>query len=593
VPGDILTLIVVAIMFLALVSEIFEPVLIFFIALVILMSFGIIDIQEAVDGFSNPGVMTIAALFVVAGTVQKSPYMFNFLNKNFGDSYEGDKSMLKFMIPVTLFSALMNNTPIVSLFIPLVRDWCRKVNISPSKFLIPLSYTSIFGGMLTLIGTSTNLVVSGMMESHGYEPLGMFQITKVSIFLVIAGTFYLIIFGYKILPDNKDTINRVKKNSREYLVRFYVEDSSPIAGKTVEQASLRNLDGLYLVEIKRREKKTIVPVERGELIRGGDILVFTGRIDTLAQLQAIEGLKIHYTSKFDMEDLKNGTAEIIEAVISESFPFLHGTIKETHFSNYYDGAVIAVIRNGDRLKLKIGDIKLQPGDTILLLAKKGFEEKWGDTKDFYLMASHVTENYLIKERAWIPLVSFGVTVVLSAFNIVPILHASFIGISLLFITKTVEPRECLKIIDWPTIIVIAFSFGIGEAMIGSGAASLIAVKLIDITKGMNGYGALAIIYIMTNILTELITNNAAAILAFPIALEVSRSLGISHLPFSIAVAIAATSSFSSPYGYQTNLMVYGPGGYRYKDFIKIGLPLNILFMIISVILIPIFYPFNN
>ncbi|MTI65581.1 MAG: SLC13 family permease [Firmicutes bacterium] len=586
----LITIAIIVLMFIALVFELFEPILSFFLAIVLLMVFQIINIEDAITGFNNKGVLTIAALFIIAGTIRKSPVIFHFSNKVLGSNFKGRKTIFKILLPVTLLSSFVNNTPVVSLYTPIVRDWCKKVKVPSSKILILISYTSIFGGILTLIGTSTNLVVSGLLEQEGFNPLTMFQLTKVAIFLCIIGYIYILFTYNKLLPNNKDSINKVKVNTKDYLVTVVVERNCEIIGKTVEGAGLRSLEGLYLIEINRVDKE-IAPVDRQEIIRKGDELVFTGKIETLVQLQAIKGLNFDSSIRFGFEDLKNKRAEVVEAVISESFPYLHKTIKKSKFRSKYDAAVIAVIRNGERLKGKLGNVKLKVGDTVLLIAKKGFMERWGDSNDFYLINNHNLDSYLPDKKSWIPLATFLLIIILASFNILSILESSLLGLAILFLTKVIIPREALKMISWETLGVIALSFGLGKAMVNSGAADLIAKNIIIIANGCGVYGALLVIYIMTNIFTELITNNAAAVLAFPIAVKVSQSLDVSHMPFVVAVAIAASAAFSSPYGYQTNLMVYGLGGYKFKDFIKFGLPLNILFMIFSIILIPLFFKF--
>ena len=576
-------------MFILLITEIYEPVVIFFSALTIFVMVGIITLEEALQGFTNQGMLTIALLFILVGAVQKGSGVFRFVEKFFGKNRGDRSSLLKVITPITILSAFINNTPVVAMFVPIVRNWALDHNISPSRYLIPLSYASIFGGLLTLVGTSTNLIVSGMLQQYGEEGLWMFETTYIGLPLALTGIVYLLTFGYKVLPWNEDLMETMKKRQREYLVAMTVKPHCRIIGKTVEKAGLRNLKGLFLIEIMRGEE-TITPVTPGELILNGDRLIFTGQVSTIVQLQEIEGLKLETSSDAYLDNFKNGQGHIVEAVVSASFPFLGKTIKESSFRSKYDAAVVAVLRNGERNKDKIGNIKLKPGDTLLLLTGRSFINLWGASKDFYLI-SKVQDYELKNGKGYLPLIAFAMMILLAALNIVPILHAAFISLAVLFLAKTINHKEARKAINWDTIFVIAFSLGIGNALTKSGAAALLAEGLVSLMQTFGPIGLLLAVYLLTNLLTEMITNNAAAVLVFPIAISGALQMGVDPRPLAIAVAVAASASFSTPIGYQTNLMVFGPGGYKFKDFLKVGLPLNLIFMILSIFLIPIIWPF--
>ncbi|SDY98553.1 SLC13 family permease [Tindallia californiensis] len=584
------TIVVVAVMVWLLVRNTFEPVIIFLGSVVALMTAGVISSQEALVGFSNEGMLTVAILFVVAGAIQQSPFLPGIATRLFGKRATGRRPLLKMMAPITLLSAFLNNTPIVAIFIPIIRNWSTQHNISPSKFLIPLSYVSMFGGILTLIGTSTNLVVSGMLQEFGHEPMGMFEITKVGLPLALLGMLYLLFYGYKHLPDNQDLLDSAKRNFREYLVTFQVETQSRVIGKTIEKAGLRNLKGLYLFEIIRNKQK-IYPVSPSEVLQKNDKLVFTGQIETIVQLQAIEGLKLLSSDEEFSDMFKSGEANIVEAVVSPDFPFLNQTIKESNFRSHYNAAIVAVVRQGERINDKIGKITLKPGDTLLILTNHRFAQQWDGAKDFYLISQRENEEILSPAKARIAVGSFLMLIVFASTGLLSTFHASLLALSVLMFTRTISVKNAFKAISWDTLLVIAFSFGIGNALIKTGAADLIAGGLIYGIAPLGPIGALFAVYLVTNFFTAIITNNAAAVLAFPIAYAASVQMDLNPMPFAIAVAIAASSCFATPFGYQTNLMVYGPGGYSFKDFLKIGLPLNILFLIASIILIPIFFSF--
>ena len=349
----IFALIIVIAIIVVLALELYDTVVVFFIGLMALVVTGILNIEEALQGFTNPGLLTRAALFIIVGVIKKSRTIFNMATRLLGETTSADsgKAQLRVMLPVTLLSAFINNIPIVALFISLVRNWAVEHNLSPSKFLIPLSYASIFGGLLTLIGTSTNLIVSGMLQEAGGQGLGMFEIAKVGLPLAAVGTLYMVKVGHKLLPEKEDLLESLKKNQREYLVKVSVEQSSDIAGRSVKAAGLRSLQGLYLIEIVRGDK-VISPVNPEDIIQAGDKLIFTGQVDTIVQLQAIEGMKL-LTSADDYTELyKNGEARIVEAVVSSNFPFLNQTIKESNFRSHYNAAVVAVIRQGERINEK-------------------------------------------------------------------------------------------------------------------------------------------------------------------------------------------------------------------------------------------------
>ena len=584
-----MAIVVIIIMFFLLVRNMFEPVVIFIAGSVVFISTGIISIDEALSGFSNKGVITVAVLFIIAGSIQKTSYIYSFANQFLGKRGEGKRTHLRIMFPVTVLSAFINNTPVVAIFIPMIRKWAINNNISPSKLLIPISYASIFGGLLTLIGTSTNLVVSGLLEEYGFEPLGMFEISKIGICLVVLGFLYMILIGRRLLPENEDLITGAKKQYREYLVTMIVEEGCKIVDKTVAKSGLRNLDGLYLFEIIR-EGERIHPINPEKvIIQEADELVFTGRIDTIVQVQSIPGLRLESSCEDYERYLGSDDMQIVEVVVSDSFPFLDQSIKESNFRAKYDAAVIAVLRRGKRVNQKIGDIKLQTGDTLLMLTSKDFFNTWSVSKDFYIISNNIKVDVLEEKKGIKSVIAFFVLIILASFNILSILHASLLALAFLMLTRTIRPKEAWRNINWDTIIVIALSFGIGKGLINSGGADLIAGGIVVYMKNFGPTGAILAVLLITIIFTEMITNNAAAVLAFPIAITIANQMGLDPRLFAIAVAVGASTCFASPIGYQTNMMVYGPGGYKFTDYVKVGLPLDLIFMIATVLLLPILY----
>lgn len=589
-PEALISLLVVLLMLVALMLEVIEADVIVFGALGMLLISGVITPKEALEGFSNKGMLTVAILFVVAYAAQTAGFMQAFADRVMGDGAGGEvRSLLRMMVPVAALSAFLNNTPIVAMFTPYLRDWSQKNGFSPSRFLIPLSYATIFGGVFTLIGTSTNLVVSGLFQQKHGQSLGMFELGLVGLPCGIAGILYMLLVGRRQLPDRR-TEEGHSAEGREYLVEVKVAADAGLVGKTVEEAGLRNLEQLYLVEILR-EGETVAPVKPQEHLHAGDRLLFTGKAEGVAQLQKISGLRPVHGHDVRQELMRAGTGRLVEVVVSPSCPMLGKTIKEGNFRARYDAAVLAVHRHGERLKAKLGELALKPGDTLLLLTGDDFIKRWNFSREFYLV-SKVSDLPRVNRKKSV--ISFCVLlgmVVLSAAGILDIFEAAIIAVLVLLFSRCLTTVEARRSIELNVLIVIASSFGISRALEKTGAAAWLADRVIGSVDQWGPIGVLAAIYLMTTVMTEVITNNAAAAVVFPIAMASAQQLQVDPRPFVIAIAIGASASFATPIGYQTNMMVYGPGGYRVRDFLKVGLPLNALYMIVSIILIPLFWKF--
>lgn len=589
-PDAILTIAVVAAMLLALSLELLAPDIILFVSLATLFLSGILTPQEAFLGFSNEGMLTVAVLFVVAYAAQSSGVLEIFAGRVMGRGVGLRRSIVRMALPVTAMSAFVNNTPIVAMFTPAVRDWAKARGLSPSKFLIPLSYASIFGGVCTLIGTSTNLVVNGLLQQETGLSITLFEFAWVGIPAAFLGILYLVLIGHRLLPDKKDPVEDLMESGREYLVEMEVRTGCPLINRRVAEAGLRNLQGLFLAEILRNEE-SIVPVKPSDKMRVGDRLIFTGLVNSIAQLQKIENL-IPVDEPRLYHDLKrSGQARIIEAVISRASPMLGQTIKDGNFRARYGAVVLAVHRHGERVQAKIGDIKLKPGDTVLLLSSEDFLKTWNRSREFYMVSRGTDIPSVDRTRSAIAAICLGGMVLLAGIGVVSVFKAAVLAATVLLLTKTVTPVEARRCIEWNVLIIIACAIGISKAMDKTGAATFIAQGFINAFYGLGPIGVLGVVYIITSILTEVITNIAAAALAFPIALSAASQVGANPMPFVIAVAIAASAAFSTPIGYQTNMIVYGPGGYRFRDFLRVGLPLNFIFLIVSLLVIPRIWSF--
>ena len=556
-------------------------------AAAVLFVSGVLDEEAALAGFSNAGMVTVGALYIVVAGLQQTGALQWVSQQVLGMPKTPSRALVRLMLPVMGASAFLNNTPVVAMFIPVVNDWCRKLRFSPSKLMIPLSYAAIFGGLFSLIGTSTNLVVNGLLIDAGGEGLELFDIAWVGLPCGAAGFLFLFFAQRWLLPDRKAAISNAD-DLREYMVEMVVVPSSPLVGKTVEKAGLRHLPNLYLAEINR-SNHILSAVGPSTQLQDGDQLRFVGGVDSILDLQRINGLQPATDEVFKLESPRKERV-LIEAVVSNTCPIVGKTIRESQFRTQYNAVVVAAARNGDRLTGKIGDIRIQPGDTLLLEASADFLNQRRVSRDFYLVSSLPNSEPIRHERSRI---AFGLTVVMvaaAAFGWLTMLQAAVLAAVGTIAFGCCSPNQAMRSIDWSVLMVIAAALALGQALDSTGAAGAIATQFI-LLAGDNPLWVLAAIYAITTILTEVITNNAAAALVFPIAISLADRLSVSSLPFVIAIMVAASASFATPIGYQTNLMVCGPGGYKFSDFMRIGIPLNILYGIITVAIAPLVYPF--
>lgn len=575
-----------------------------FVGAVALFAFvGIISPAEAFAGFSNEGMLTVAALFVVAAGVTQTGLLDSFSHRVMGHSADARGALTRVVVPVTILSAFLNNTTCVAMVMPTLLDWARKHRVAPSKLLLPLSFASILGGVCTLIGTSTNLVTHGLLKSVGLPGLGMWELAMVGIPIAVLGGAYLILAGPRLLPDRKEFMEQLGESRREFLVEMIVQADFPHAGRSIQDAGLRNLPGLFLISIER-DGNAIAPVASGEIIRIGDRLTFTGVVSTIVDLQRTRGL---IPATDDHTSLSGAAIKgLHEAVISVSSPLIGRSIRAANFRTMYDSAVIAVHRNGARLKQKIGDIVLEPGDTLLLMTSPGFLRVHRNNPDFYLVSQAADIAPARHNRALTAAaIALGMIVALTLPDVLTVFGLSsanaawlddrrvvfaFLAAGAMIATRCVAANDARRQIDWRVLTVIGASFGISKAMQNSGAASFLAGWISHSSQTFGDHAALAVIYLLTWILTEFMSNNASAALMFPIGIATAHHLGVDARPLVIAITLAASGGFVSPIGYQTHLMVFGPGGYRQSDFLRMGLPMGLLWFACAMLLIPLAWP---
>jgi di/tricarboxylate transporter len=539
--------------------------------------------------FGNEGLLTVAALFVVAAGLTETGGVNLATERLLGRPKGVARAQLRLMLPVASLSAFLNNTPVVAMFLPVVGEWCKRARISPSKLYLPLSYAAVLGGCCTLIGTSTNLVVQGLLISAGLPRMGFWTIGAVGLPAAILGILFIVGTSRWLLRD-RVAASEQHADPREYTVEMLVQPGSPLAGQTIEAAGLRNLPGAYLVEVDR-DGEVIAAVGPEQILRANDRLIFAGVVGSVVELQKIRGLVPATNQVFKLGDTRANRV-LVEAVVSNACPLVGNTIRAGRFRTRYDAAVIAVHRNGRRVDRKIGDIELQAGDTLLLETHPRFPELYRDRRDFFLVSPVADSRPRRHERAWIALAIVVAMVVAMSFESrIAVLNSALLAAGLMLLTGCVRGEVARRSIDWGTLVAIGAAFGIGKAMATSGAADFLGDRLIGALQFMGPWGVLAGVYLTTLIFTELVTNNAAAALAFPIARSAAETMGVDFMPFAVVLAVAASAGFATPLGYQTHLMVYGPGGYRFSDFLRVGIPMDLLVMAVAVGLAPVFFPF--
>jgi di/tricarboxylate transporter len=601
----------------------------FLCALIAVTVTGVIRPEEALAGFANPAVLTIAGLLAVTAGLRGTGALDWIGHRLLGSSRTEGSALRRLSITLVAASAFILNVALVAMAMPVVVDWCRRRHISPSRLLIPVSYLAILGGVCTMIGTSTTLVVNGLLKSehqhrqevaHQFKteysgdveqivrlerfaravrPMGLFEIGYVGFPCALIGIGVLILLGRRLLPNRTDLIEKLDEQRREYLAEILVRPECRLIGKTVEQAGLRHLPGLFLIEIDRNGQ-IITPVSPEDSIQDGDRLIFSGVVSTIIDLQRIPGLVPAADSTYENEPAARQQRHLTEVVLSRTSPLIGTTVKEANFRRRYNAAVVAVHRNGVRVTNKIGNIELEVGDTLLLQTRGHFVPTYRNSRDFYLVSSvegaqvgrHdralVAGGLMLLLVAWLSMTSwlevggFGLTVASPAV-------AALTVVVLMILTRCMRVSEARQAIDLEVIVTIAAAIGLGLALTKSGAARTVADSLVQ-AVGNHPYLLLIMLYLLTMVFTEMISNVAVATMLFSFAVAVAASGGHNPRPFVMAVALAASLSFLTPVGYHTNLMVMGPGGYQPRDYLRVGIPMAVAVAATALLLIPQVWP---
>jgi len=580
-----LVIAVIVVAFILIYRQVLRPPTTLLLANLVFVLTGILNAPQLLEGLANPSIISIVLLILLTAGVRKNFRIEALFDRLYRPITGYRTFLLAMMAKVAVVSSMMNNTPVVAAMTPYVFNWGRKHGIAPSKLLIPLSYATICGGMTTLIGTSTTLVLNGFLVKSGIEPLNITYIFYTGVAVTVLVLLYLTFIGHRLLPEKSHLLEDFKKNSREYLAETALKDGSALIGKSVLEAGLRNLTGVYLVEIIR-ENEIITPVEPGEVLEGDDVLIFAGDTPEIMRLVTANP---NLTPPPEVKVSNTSNPRLIELVVSNQSNLIGTKVQESDFRNRYNAAIVAMHRNGERLSGKIGEQVIHAGDLLLVFAGPQFENQLDLYRDLFVVSEtkemekpapkRVTAMVIIASVALALLVTGRFSLVLSLLIIFSIM-AGF---------RMISMRDVKREIDLNLLAILVFSLSLGTAVVESGAGNLIAGIILEFSNSWGPEGTLAALLLVTTLLTSFVSNVGAVSVTFPIALALSESMDIEHGVFYLGIAFAASAAFSTPIGYQTNLMVYGPGGYDFKDFFKAGLPVTLIYLAVVFVMLQWLY----
>ncbi|EMI52756.1 SLC13 family permease [Rhodopirellula sallentina] len=542
---------------------------------------------EAAAGFGNKGLVTIGLLFAIVSGLELTGGTELATGWLLGGVKGLRSALVRILLPVAALSGFLNNTPVVAALLPVVHDVSKRIGASPSRLLLPMSYTAILGGMCTLMGTSTNLIVRDLYTEKftGESALGFFTPAIVGIPATILGLVYMVFASRWLLPERKPAVS-VSDDPQKYTVEMQVDSTGPLVGRTIQQAGLRALPGLYVAEIQRADGR-IEPAKPQQRLYGGDVLILVGALESVVDLRKIRGLTTPDGQSRKLE-VPAWQRTLIEAVVSPRCSLIGKTIREGKFRSNYNAAVVAVARGGQRLMGKLGDVRIEPGDVLLLEASPSFLHRQRGSSDFYLVSRVEHGEVRRHEKATLSLMITAAMVLVAALGVMEILTAAMLAAVAMIVFRCCTTGEARRSVDWSVLIIVGAAIGIGEAMWKSGAAEAIATGLLQL-GGNSEIRILAAVYLATVICTELVTNSAAAVIMFHIAWSAAATMQMDPTPLIVCVMIAASASFLTPFGYQTNTMVYSVGGYQLKDYLLFGLPLSLLVFSISMLMLTWWY----
>jgi di/tricarboxylate transporter len=586
----VIVLVVLALVFTVLVRDLVSPPAAMLAAVVVLVLTRVIDPATGFAGFASPATLTVAGLFVVARAIRDHVGLDDLIARGLKNATSDRAALARLLAPVAMSSAVIANTPIVATTAPMVRTWAERDGRSPSRFLMPLSFASIVGGVVTTIGTSTTLVVSGLVARSGHEPFGLLEVAPVGVPVAIVGVALITLLAPKLLPDRRSAHEAVAGAERDYTIRFEVHRGGPWDGRAVGDG-LRHLDEVYLAAIERVDGTEVAPVAPTKVLHSGDVVTFVGQVDRIRQLWALDGMgpvEAHQAAHLDGKG--HG---LVEVVVGASSPLVGRTAKEVSFRGRYGAAVLAVHRAGQRVEGKIGEVRLQSGDALLLLTDDQFPERWRDRSDFAIVVDLDRVGPGATSRRPLVVATVGAMLAVAALGVLPIFEAVLAACLVLVGSRCLSFHGARQALDLDVLLIIASAIGLGAAVEVSGLADVIAANIEVAAVATGSLVALALVVIGTLVLTEIVTNVAAAALMVPIALGVADRVGADPIGFAVAVAVAASASFLTPVGYQTNTIVYGLGGYRFGDYWRLGLPLTLAVIVLILTVVPVVWPWPS
>lgn len=583
-----------AVLVLALIAFIFEwlPVdLTAIVVAIVLMVLGLVTPEEGVAGFGNSATITVLAMFILSAGITRTGAIQlarDFLIKRGGSNPTQQIFVMGMIVgPITAF---INNTAVVAIFLPIVEDWCKKQRISVSKLLMPLSYATVLGGMITVIGTSTNVLASGISKKLGYGEFHLFQFTAVGLITFTIGLIYLAIAAPRLLPDRKKPNSNLVEQEyelKEYLTEVVIRPRSSLIGQTLQQSELQRKFDLDVLELIHNGNHFPQPIA-DKVLSAGDILLVRGSREDLLKIRDERGVDILPAVQFKDESVENelssGEEGIGEVLILSNSRLIGSTLKDLRFRQRYNATVIAIRRGQELLRERLGRIPLRFGDLLLVQGPKQSFLGLQTTRELLVIEQQDGETLRTNKAGIAVAICLGVIVV-AAFNWMPILVSALVGVVMMVITGCLKPGEIYGAVRWDVIFLLAGLIPLGTAMENSGTNQWLADQLLSLGGHLSGYWILLFFYLITSLLTEILSNNAAVVLMIPVAVEVAKSLSLNPFAFMFAVTFAASNSYMTPIGYQTNTMVYGPGGYKFLDFTRLGVPLNIILTIITPLLI--------
>ena len=561
--------------------------------------------KDILQVFSAEAPITIAAMFVISAALNRCriiEQMTDFLGKFCKLGYS--KFMLILLALVALVSAFVNNTPVVVVLLPAIFTLSRKLGISSSKLLIPVSYASIFGGCCTLVGTSTNILANGIITSTevypGLEPIGMFELSKLGLPLLFISLGFLVLFSRYLLPEREGLTNILSEiEQKQFMTEAVVLKSSPLIGKSVQESDIAKMSGARILDVIR-QSESLGPAKKNSPLIAGDKLILSCKPQGIIETNDIDGLHLVDETKYGLEQISSEESLMVEAVIGPSSPLISKTLSEANFRTRYNLGVLALHRKGKNLNARLDEIRLKASDTILLMGVTKDIEKFRDSEETILLDQAMVPMKNLRNKAPIALTVLFLVIASAALRWLPISVASLVGVSLLFVTGCIKPREAYEAIEWNILVLIYGMLALGMVMESSGASTLFASSVGYISgQGMDGpiqiILTLIVLYLITSILTELLSNAATIVIMAPISLEIASQLQLSAFDaraFLLTSCIAASASFITPIGYQTNTFVYTVGGYKFSDFAKIGIFLNLIYFVGTITLVCYFWDFG-